>query len=48
MRAHGRVSASMVGVLPSDPFVHEEALLVTHGDLALVGTMRARLAASLF
>lgn len=28
----GRVSASMVGVLPSDPFVHEEPLLVTHGD----------------
>ena len=28
----GRVSASMIGVLPSDPFVQEEPLLVTHGD----------------
>lgn len=28
----GRVSASMVGLLPSDPFVQKELLLVTHGD----------------
>ncbi|MDP3499813.1 MAG: hypothetical protein Q8S33_05750 [Myxococcales bacterium] len=28
----GRVSASMVGLLPSDPFVQKDLLLVTHGD----------------
>lgn len=31
----------MVGVLPSDPFVHEEPLLVTHGDCVWASSSRS-------